>query len=86
MFVLEQTETGKDEANVVFRLGAEDAEAFATLQSKLGEGQDTVEGGPHRTTNAGRDAADRLVYVVYQQSHCLPEFIVTYTEMGVGSG
>ena len=56
------------------------------MQSKLGEGQDTVEGGPHRPTNAGRDAADRLVYVVYQQSHCLPEFIVTYTEMGVGSG
>jgi hypothetical protein len=55
-------------------------EAFGSVQSKLGEEFDSVEGGPHRPKVAGPGDDDSVIYVVYQQSQCLPEFIVTYTK------
>ena len=58
-------------------------EGFGSVQSKLGQEHDSVEGGPHQPTFAGRGPDDSLMYVVYQSSQCLPEFIVTYRERGV---
>jgi hypothetical protein len=55
-------------------------EAFGSVQGKLGREFDSVEGGPHRPTVAGTGQNDSVMYVVYQPSQCLPEFIVTYTE------
>ncbi len=48
---------------------------------RLGEEYDSIEGGPHRPNAAGPGADDSLLYVVYQQSQCLPEFVVTYEEL-----
>lgn len=53
---------------------------FGSVQEKLGDGFDSVEGGPHRPTMPGGGPDDSLIYVVYHPSQCLPEFIVTYTE------
>ena len=58
-------------------------EGFGSVQSKLGQEHDSVEGGPHRPMFAGRGPDDSLMYVVYQSSQCLPEFIVTYRERAV---
>ena len=41
-----------------------------------------MEGGPHRPTRAGPGEDDSVIYVVYHPSQVLPEFIVTYTEVG----
>jgi hypothetical protein len=53
---------------------------FADVQEKLGQEFDSVEGGPHRPLQAGPGTDDSIIYVVYEPSLCLPEFIVTYTE------
>jgi len=59
---------------------------FDTVQGKLGQVYDSVEGGPHQPTVSGPYTGRELVtdesiiYVVYSGTQCLPEFIVTYTE------
>jgi len=59
---------------------------FNTVQGKLGQDYDSVEGGPHQPTVSGpytgRELVtdDSLIYVVYSGSQCLPEFIITYME------
>ena len=40
-----------------------------------------MEGGPHPTLS-GPGEDDSVIYVVYHASQVLPEFIVTYTEVG----
>ncbi len=42
------------------------------------EDYDSVEGGPHRPTQAGAGTEDSLMYVVYQSVQVYPEFVVTY--------
>ena len=60
-------------------------EAFGSVQERLSEDYDSVEGGPHRPMLSGRGGADdSLIYVVYHPSQCLPKFIVTYTKKGEG--
>ena len=39
-----------------------------------------MEGGPHRPLTSGPGADDSIIYVVYDASKCLPEFIVTYKQ------
>ena len=59
---------------------------FSAVQDKLGDDYDSVVGGPHRPTLSGPYSAqqpgndDSIIYVVYRETQCLPEFIVTYTE------
>jgi len=55
-------------------------QGFGSVQEKLGEEFDSVEGGPHQPLQAGPGTDDSIIYVVYHASQCLPEFIVTYTE------
>ena len=55
----------------VLRGSALDTESFGSVQSKFGEECCSVEGGPHRPTHAG-------------PSQCLPEVIVTHTEIARG--
>ncbi len=52
----------------------------SVVEGKLGRQYDSVEGGPHRPTQAGPGEDDSVIYVVYHASQVLPEFIVTYTE------
>lgn len=52
----------------------------SVVEGKLGQQYDSVEGGPHRPTQAGPGEDDSVIYVVYHASQVLPEFIVTYTE------
>jgi len=59
---------------------------FNTVQGKLGQDYDSVEGGPHQPTVSGPYTGRELVtdesiiYVVYSEAQCLPEFIITYME------
>jgi hypothetical protein len=53
---------------------------LGSVQSKLKEEFDSVEGVPHRPKAAGTGDNDSVMYVVYHPSQRLPEFIVTYTE------
>ena len=55
-------------------------QGFGSVQEKLGEEFDSVEGGPHQPLQAGPGTDNSIIYVVYHASQCLPEFIVTYTE------
>ena len=60
-------------------------EHFKCIQNKLVSEYDSVEGGPHQPARAGpytglpRSAGhdDSILYVAYQRSQFLPEFIVT---------
>ena len=45
----------------------------------LGDGFDSLEGGPHRPSCSGPGKDDSLMCVVYESSQALAEFIVTYT-------
>jgi len=53
---------------------------FSHRRRQLGEDYDSVEGGPHRPLTSGPGADDSIIYVVYDASKCLPEFIVTYKQ------
>ena len=50
------------------------------LGDELGDEFDSIEGRAQRPNALGTGDDDSVMYVVYQQRQCLPEFIVTYTE------
>jgi hypothetical protein len=50
-----------------------EGEAFGSVQSKLGDAFDSVEGGPHRPKVAGTGKDDSVMYVVYHPCQCLPK-------------
>jgi len=53
--------------------------SFPKLHKRMEEEQvDSVTGGPHQPTRAGKGPNDSIMYVDYSGQQVLPEFIVTY--------
>ena len=53
--------------------------SFARLHERMKEEEyDSVTGGPHQPTRAGKGPNDSIMYVDYSGQQVLPEFIVTY--------
>ena len=48
-------------------------------EESAGELYDSVRGGPHTPTRAGRGADDSYMFVVYDTSQAYSEYVVTYT-------